>query len=140
MNYQLLHKAVKDAIKGDGFIYIDGTSWGNLDKGIVPAVWLNKGFNIRFAADDSPMNSTDFDKWLVIRVPIEFMLDLVNDRYLDTLQDCITAVQAGMTALLAYTTGIVVAMQIARVNVFSIEYYNKYLIMRFSPQVKFREV
>jgi hypothetical protein len=140
MNYKLLHKAVKDAIKADGFTYVNGSSWGNLDKGIVPSAWLNKGFNIKFVGDDSPMNSTDFDKWLTLGVPIEFMLDLVNDLYLETLQDCITAVQTGVMALKAYSTGISTVMQISRVNVFTIDYYDKYLIMRFNPQVKFREV
>lgn len=138
MNYKLLHKSAKDAITD--FNYIDGSAWGNLDKGIVPTTWLNRGYNIRFAAPDSPINTTSYDKWLTLEMQIEFMLDLVNDLYLEVMQDCIDAVQDGVDALDAYATSISFSVQITRVNVFTLEFYDKYVIMRFAPQVKFREV
>jgi hypothetical protein len=99
IDFDSINTTLKDAGEGQGFKYVHLQKWANVQLNVAPAQWVDKGFTVRYSIDADQQNKTQNDKWYILRPEPEFMLDLMNDNYLEKVGEAITAVKAMRDAL-----------------------------------------
>jgi len=137
IDFEALHDKVKDAIEAQGFTHIPVEKWINRERGIPPATWLNKSFSIKMAVDPDEQNTTQSDKWYIVKFDIEFMLDTINDNHWEVVGDTVTAVLAGRDAITGYKHE---QARYTDWKAFTTDNFGRYLIQPFTNcYVKIRE-
>lgn len=89
-DYEAIHTAIKEKLVTHGFRYSPAHKWVEQEAGIFPESVKNNSFTIRMVEQGPSDKGTTV--WSTLDVDVEFVLEAMNDKYLDKLGDSQVAV------------------------------------------------
>ena len=91
---QNLAAAIKASFT-DTYHYFASHEWFNLEIGFIPKARLDDGYTLKYESEPSEFEQRTIER---IRVQIEFVMNPLNDSYLEAIQGIVAAV-AGLKAI-----------------------------------------